>query len=87
MSDIVDQIFTTLRDGLSPDGFIALHEPVFEGNEWAYVKECIDTGWVSSTGAYVDRFEADLAAYTGPLRTGSAAGGASDGTEPASCRR
>ncbi len=39
----------------------ALHEPEFVGNEWAYVKDCIDTGWVSSVGAYVDRFEKTLA--------------------------
>lgn len=46
----------------------ALHEPEFAGNEWAYVKETIDTGWVSSTGSYVDRFERDLADYTGTKR-------------------
>ncbi len=45
-----------------------LHVPLFEGNERAYVDECIDTGWVSSVGKYVDRFEADLAAYTGHAR-------------------
>lgn len=44
---------------------VALHEPSFKGNELAYVKECIDTGWVSSAGSYVDRFENKLAAYTG----------------------
>ncbi len=44
---------------------VALHEPSFTGNELAYVKNCIDTGWVSSVGSYVDRFERDLAAYTG----------------------
>jgi perosamine synthetase len=44
---------------------VALHEPCFKGNEWAYVKECIDTGWVSSVGSYVDRFERDLAEVTG----------------------
>ncbi len=44
---------------------VALHEPCFRGNEWAYVKECIDTGWVSSVGSYVDRFERDLAEFTG----------------------
>lgn len=36
---------------------LALHEPRFAGREWDYVKDCIDTGWVSSVGAYVDRFE------------------------------
>jgi len=47
---------------------IPLHEPVFEGNEWDYVKECIDTEWVSSVGPYVDRLEEDLADYTGAKR-------------------
>ena len=49
----------------TPDGALALHEPEFAGREWNYVKDCIDTGWVSSVGAYVDRFERDLAAYIG----------------------
>ena len=42
-----------------------LHEPSFSGNEWNYVKECIDTGWVSSAGAYVERLEHELCTYTG----------------------
>ena len=42
-----------------------LHEPTFHGNEWKYVKECLDSTFVSSVGKFVDRFEADLAAYTG----------------------
>jgi perosamine synthetase len=44
---------------------VQLHEPNFGGNEWKYVKDCLDTGWVSSVGAYVERFERDLADYTG----------------------
>lgn len=48
--------------------FIALHEPHFIGNEWIYIKECIDTGWVSSAGKYVDKFENMLAEYTGVKR-------------------
>ena len=47
---------------------VALHEPSFGGNEWKYVKECIDTGWVSSVGKYVDQFEQTLAEYTGVKR-------------------
>jgi perosamine synthetase len=43
----------------------ALHEPEFDGNEWNYVKECIDTNFVSSVGKYVDKFERDLEEYTG----------------------
>jgi len=51
---------------LLPKGVaIPLHEPKFSGFEWNYVKECIDTGWVSSVGSFVDRFEKDLADYTG----------------------
>ena len=44
---------------------IPLHEPEFSGNEWNYVKDCIDTGWVSSVGSYVDRFERKLEDLTG----------------------
>lgn len=46
-------------------GPVGLHEPKFQGNEWLYLKECLDTGFVSSVGKFVDRFEAELAAYTG----------------------
>ncbi len=42
-----------------------LHEPTFAGNEWDYVKDCLDTGWVSTAGKYVDRFEGMLADFTG----------------------
>jgi perosamine synthetase len=45
--------------------FYPLHEPRFAGNEWACTKECLDTGWVSSAGKYVDQFERMLAEYTG----------------------
>lgn len=60
----VQQIVQAVRS-VTGSGPVVLHEPVFAGNEWAYVKECLDTGWVSSAGKFVDRFEANLAAYTG----------------------
>ncbi|MSR76832.1 MAG: LegC family aminotransferase [Candidatus Omnitrophica bacterium] len=44
---------------------VPLHAPHFAGKEWDYVKECLDTGWVSSVGTYVDRFENDLVQFTG----------------------
>jgi perosamine synthetase len=44
---------------------IPLWEPEISGNEWAYVKECLDSGWVSSAGPFVERFEQMLADYTG----------------------
>ena len=49
-------------------GPVALHEPCFGGNEWAYLKECLDSTFVSSVGKFVDRFEAELADYTGAKR-------------------
>ena len=42
---------------------IPLSEPVFSGNEWNYVKDCLDSGWVSSSGPYVDRFEKNFSEY------------------------
>ncbi len=60
------EVVAVLRDLLPPPGDgLALHEPRFAGREWDYVKDCIDSGWVSSAGAYVDRFEAELAEVTG----------------------
>lgn len=59
---IVDAVAEVCRQG---DTFTLLHGPTFAGNEWAYVKECIDTGWVSSAGSYVTRFEQNLQSYTG----------------------
>lgn len=44
---------------------LALHEPLFTGSEWDCVKECLDSGWVSSAGPFVDRFERMVAEATG----------------------
>ncbi len=44
---------------------IPLCVPFLRGNEWKYVKECLDTNWVSSVGPYVDRFERMGAEYVG----------------------
>ncbi|MDB9754285.1 LegC family aminotransferase [Amylibacter sp.] len=46
-------------------GPVGLHEPTFSDNEWLYVKECLDSTFVSSIGKFVDRFEEDLATFTG----------------------
>lgn len=45
--------------------FVPLSVPVFMGNEKRYLNECIDSTFVSSVGAFVDRFEKDMATYTG----------------------
>lgn len=48
--------------------FVPLSVPKFIGNEKKYLNECIDTTFVSSVGKFVDRFENDMAAYTGAKR-------------------
>jgi len=48
-----------------PVRMIPLSEPEISGNEWKYIKECLDAGWVSSAGTYVDKFEKTVAAYAG----------------------
>lgn len=61
-----DQVLGAVRAALpASEGGVSLHEPEFRGQEWAYLKDCLDTGWVSSVGAYVDRIERDLEAITG----------------------
>jgi perosamine synthetase len=59
-NQIIDAIFSVVGD--NP---VYLHEPTFSGNEWAYVKECIDSTYVSSVGKFVNQFEEDLATLTG----------------------
>ena len=44
---------------------IPLSVPNINGNEWQYVKDCLDTGWISSAGAYVSNFERAIENYTG----------------------
>ena len=44
---------------------IELSEPNISGNEWKYVKECLDDSWVSSAGKYVNLFEQKICEYTG----------------------
>ncbi len=42
---------------------IPLSVPNISGKEWEYVKDCLDTGWISSAGSYVDKFEKEFASY------------------------
>jgi perosamine synthetase len=58
-SEFVERLRTVV--GASP--IVPLHEPEFSGDEWALVKDCLDTGWVSSVGKYVDRFEVEIAEH------------------------
>ena len=63
-STLASQIVEAIQSVVGA-GPVALHEPRFAGNEWIYLKECLDSNYVSSVGTFVDRFEAELAAYTG----------------------
>lgn len=63
-----DLIIKFIRDQYQSDGIIPLHAPIFSGRERDYVAETIDSTFVSSVGAYVDRFERDTEAYTGSER-------------------
>lgn len=63
---MITSILNTIKSCLpTSNDFIALHEPNFSGNEWNYLKECLDSGWVSSAGQFVTRFEENLAEFTG----------------------
>jgi perosamine synthetase len=65
-SALMSDVLAAVREVLGqPSKALALHEPEFAGREWDYLKECLDTGWVSSVGSYVARFEHGLATYTG----------------------
>lgn len=66
-SNLPQDIVTAIKSAVG-GGPLALHEPRFNGNEWAYLKECLDSTFVSSVGKFVDRFEADLASFTGAKR-------------------
>jgi perosamine synthetase len=72
---LVAAIERLYRQRMRCTGTIALHEPWFRGNEWGYVKDCIDTGWVSTVGSYVDRFETQLASYCGAAHAIAVANG------------
>jgi len=64
-NSLVEQVINAIKSVLLDYEQIALHEPCFAGNEWAYLKDCLDSGWVSSVGSYVTRFEQMLAEFTG----------------------
>ncbi len=70
MSILSNNIISILKKvtNQNDNNFVPLHEPLFRGNENKYVQDCIDTGWVSSVGSYVDRFEKDLADFMGVKR-------------------
>jgi aminotransferase in exopolysaccharide biosynthesis len=63
-----DSFVRFVREQYGTQDFIPLHAPVFAGNEQKYLADTIASTFVSSVGAYVDRFERDMQAYTGSAR-------------------
>ena len=63
--NIIDEEDTSL----SGQDRVPLCIPHIDGRVWEYVKECLDTGWVSSVGSFVDRFERAIAEYIGARHT------------------
>lgn len=63
-----DSLIRFVRDQYRTNDFIPLHAPVFHGRERELVLDTIDSTFVSSVGAYVDRFENDVAAFTSSPR-------------------
>lgn len=63
-----DSLIKFVREQYRTNDFIPLHAPTFSGHERDYVVETIESTFVSSVGAFVDRFERDMAAYTGSPR-------------------
>jgi len=54
-----------IKSTFNTDEFLPLQEPRFIGNEKKYLNECIDSTFVSSVGKFVDKFEEEIAKYTG----------------------
>ncbi|MBE0508882.1 MAG: LegC family aminotransferase [Marinospirillum sp.] len=65
MSKSADMLIDFIRDYYRTSDVIPLHAPVFSGHEKDYVVNTLESTFVSSVGAYVDRFEQDVASYTG----------------------
>ncbi len=49
---------------MSKNKAITLHEPIFKGNELKYLKKCLDSTWVSTSGYFIDKFENEVKKYT-----------------------
>lgn len=58
--EFIKELYSTPEGGIIP-----LHEPRFLGNEKRYLNECIDSGFVSSVGEFVNQFEKEIAKFCG----------------------
>jgi len=64
-----------IRSRYRSEGGIPLHAPTFGASERKYLLDCLDSTFVSSVGAYVDRFEDEFAHYTGAVKAVSVVNG------------
>ena len=65
MAEFVDDILGAIEQAIGPAGApVPLHEPEFGAADRAAVQDCLASGWVSSVGPYVERFEDALAEAT-----------------------
>jgi len=65
----IESIIAALKNVIPADKIpVALHEPRFQGNEWIYLKDCIDSTYVSYVGQYVNKFESMLSEFTGATK-------------------
>lgn len=75
---VAGKVLEVLKKVLETDReSVPLHEPWFCGNEWTYLKDCLDSTFVSSVGKYVERFEVMLTEYTGVKRAVATVNGTS----------
>lgn len=69
MSEFSSKIIDSIENVINKKNYknnVPLHEPYFKDtNAWNYVKNCIDSGWVSSSGNWVNKFEEKICLFTG----------------------
>ena len=73
---LANEVLEAIREVVGP-GHAPLHEPSFNGNEREYLQECLDSTYVSSVGKFVDKFEKELANFTGAQHVVSVVNGTS----------
>lgn len=54
-----------LAGAAGSEDMVAVHRPHFAGREWQYLRQCLDSSWVSAAGPFVGRFEGAVADYVG----------------------
>lgn len=66
LTNLAEELLNRIRSVIGVgDDVLPLHIPEFDGRERELLIDCIDTGWVSSVGSYVDAFEVEVARLSG----------------------